>query len=104
MKEQKFYFLKCTAKKECKYPRVTIQPGEVLYYTSKPAAREMSQAYGVNPYGNYQSYLPFTRNPQHARKWQKFNVAKSTKEWIESKGEYDVEIITITVKYEETYE
>jgi hypothetical protein len=31
-------------------------------------------------------------------------VAKSTKEWIESKGEYDVEIITITVKYEETYE
>lgn len=104
MKEQKFYFLKCTAKKECKYPRITIQPGEALYYTSKPAAREMSQAYGVNPYGRYQSYLPFTRNPNHAKKWQKMKAAEWNKEWIESKEEFDVEIITITIKYEETYE
>ena len=104
MKEQKFYFLKCTAKKECKYPYLTLHPGDVLYYTSKPAAREMHGVYGTNPYGRYESMLPFTRNPKHAKKWQKKNVVENNKNWIESKGEFDVEIITITIKYEETYE
>ena len=99
MAEQKLYYLKCTAKKECKYTNITIHPGEVFYYTPTAAAREMSGVYNSNPYRRYESYLPFTRNEKAAKKWQKLNAAERAKRILEEPGEFDVEIVTLVVKY-----
>ena len=105
MKEQNFYILKCTAKKECVYPRITIHPGEVFYFNPKAAATEMCGVYNINPYRVICDgcALPWTRNPKHAKKWQKEEFALKIKRIIESKEEFDVEVITLKVQYEVTY-
>ena len=59
MKEQNFYILKCTAKKECVYPQITIHPGEVFYFSPKAASREMMG-------------IPYLKNPYNIFKYVKF--------------------------------
>ena len=102
MKQTKLYLLKCVAKKECVYPHITVEPGDTFYFSPNAASREMSDVWHVNPYrcicpGHS---LPFVRNEKHAKTWQVERYASKIKRIIESEGEFDVEVITLTIQYE----
>ena len=103
MKEKNFYILKCVAKKECEYKNITIKPGDTFYFNPRASSREMSDNWSNNPYRGicgYSGSLPFVRNSNHAKKWQKKDAAEWYISSIERRGEFDVELVTITVKYE----
>jgi hypothetical protein len=62
----------------------------------------MSDVWLVNPYRSICAghSLPFVRNEEHAKTWQIERYASYAKQIIESKEEFDVEIITLTILYD----
>ena len=114
---KELYFIQCTCKKDCKYPNIEFHKGDVYYFNNKARANamylwkrsaltntEMDQLFPNR--GQYRgigdwSYVPFTIQKQHAKRWQIKRYPEQIANIINVIGEFEAKIITIKVTYEE---
>ena len=110
------YYIECTCIKDCSYPNIDFNVGDVFYYNKKAASNEMYLSYSYKnkrypteqekdhigvTFGKWTSYIPFTRQKRFAKKWEIKRYAEHEANRINDMGEFNAIIKEIKVTYEE---